>query len=92
MGHYANAVHPLSDLVIQNAKLFGNKKYLNNFRGRFDVIATKDICINEEIIVKYGDGYWRNLGKWLGGEFPNKSEETILRDERALRRQNNNKL
>ena len=90
MGHYANAVHPNSDSIIQNARFrFTSKKYLDNLRGRFDVIALKDINIDEEIIVKYGDGYWRTLDKWSSGELPNKSETTIRRDERALRRQNN---
>ena len=64
MGHYANSVHPLSDKIIQNARFdFKTKKYLEKFRGRFDVIAIKDINVNEEIIVKYGDEMVDNILK-----------------------------
>lgn len=86
-GHYANAVHPADPSITQNAKFCINddKVYLPNQRGRFNIYAVKDIAINEEIIVNYGEGYWLTIQKWEQAP-PIKSEASKAREERASKR------
>ena len=91
-GHFANAVHPAAPEIVQNAKfcISDEKKYLANQRGRFNIYATRDILLGEEIIVNYGDGYWLTIQKWEEmPEKPTKSAASKAREERALRRASN---
>ena len=87
MGHFANSTYEDTTLI-QNARLDLRKKfYLQDQRGRFYVIACRDINISEEIIVKYGDAYWNTLNKWKKGLIPTtKPKSDIERDERAMKR------
>src|SRR5205085_7901725 len=60
LGIYANAIHPLNSEVKQNARFhISSKVYLPDRRGRFDIVARKDIEIGEEVIVDYGKFYWK---------------------------------
>jgi hypothetical protein len=67
MGHYANSVHPENRNLSKNAKFLVNdakKKFykkLTHQRARFNVVATKDIKKDDEIIVDYGMGYWKTM-------------------------------
>ena len=63
LGHYANSIHPENPFVIKNAKIdkrelkkTKSNKYLFNNRMTVNLIATKDIKANQEIIIDYGIG------------------------------------
>lgn len=90
LGHYANSIHPLypSSFIQQNAKFrFQSKKYdMKQLRGRFNVIATKDIQPHEEIFVNYGPGYWQTMERWMREPQLEKSIAVQHRDLRAKRR------
>jgi hypothetical protein len=68
LGHYANASHPDSLFCEVNArfdkqclKRTKSLKTFNNNRMSIDIIANCDIDVDEEIIIKYGPGYWKKM-------------------------------
>jgi hypothetical protein len=55
-------------------------------RGRFDLIAKRDLKVDEEVIVDYGKGYWHTMNKWEKEGALEKPPSAIAREERAKRR------
>jgi hypothetical protein len=89
LGHLANGIHPMFAEPEQNARFDINprsKKYLSNKRGRFNVIAKRDLEIGDEVIVCYGDGYWNTMLTWETDGPPVKKPNEIARDVRAAKR------
>ena len=89
VGHFANAVHPESE-ILQNASfnMRGKKIFQEGRRGKFKIIAKAKISQGEEIIVNYGCGYWLTLQKWYAtGCVPmTKKTSTLKREERWNKR------
>jgi hypothetical protein len=70
MGHFANSVHPENPNLSQNARFLvteAKKKFYkeNTERARFNIVATKDIHVEDEIIVDYGKYYWYAMEKFI---------------------------
>jgi hypothetical protein len=90
VGHFANSVHPLNKKVKQNAKFdFRHKKMTSNERGKFEIVACRDIKKSEEIIVNYGSGYWLTMNRYFSNHsgLPREKPQSMLeRDQRALKR------
>ena len=90
VGHYANAVHPLSKDLKQNARFslsHNHKQIFPNNRGRFQIYAKEDIEVGDEIIVNYGKGYWKVVSDWFTKPRRVKSSTVLARDARAQHRQ-----
>lgn len=86
LGIYANAVHPLNKDLKQNARFcLRSKVYLPDRRGRYDIIARRDIKAGEEIVVSYGPFYWKAVQDFKENP-PVKPLTAIARDERARKR------
>jgi hypothetical protein len=86
LGIYANAIHPNNKEVKQNARFhIKSKVYLENKRGRYDILARRDIAKGEEIIVSYGKFYWTAVAKFKTNP-PVKPMAAVRRDERAMKR------
>ena len=93
LGHLCNSIHPDSPSVRRNAK-FDNKslkrnkgkKYHLKKRNKVDIIATKDIEIDEEIILDYGPGYWKVMSDFTQKGMNDKPHSIQERDERAKKR------
>ena len=89
VGHFANAIHPQSKELKQNARFslsHNHKQTLPGYRGRFHIYAKNDIEAGEEIIVNYGNGYWKKVDEWFSTPRPIKSPTVIARDVRAQKR------
>ena len=88
LGMFANSVGPAGEdetvHVEQNAAFdLMTKKILPNDRGRFDIRAKRKIHKDEEIIVNYGQGYWKHLTETIPTEQP---QSKLDRDARAAKR------
>lgn len=86
LGIYANAIHPLNKDLKQNARFcLKSKVYLQDGRGRYDILARRDIKAGEEIVVSYGAMYWQAIRDFKENP-PVKPLTAVARDERAKRR------
>jgi hypothetical protein len=99
IGHFANATQINDEGVAdppQNARFCMRTKkqwiVVNHqtgeayLRGRFDLIAKRDIKAGDEIILDYGKGYWKTMHEYWENGPPPRSEVSIAREERARRR------
>lgn len=94
IGHYANSLTPQQALEASfNAKIDLHKKRSwvvpgSSFqmRGRFDLVAKRNIKAHEEIILDYGKGYWLTMNNWITLGAPIKSQCAQSRESRYLRR------
>lgn len=99
IGHFANATQINDEGVAdppQNARFCMRTKkqwiVVNQqsgetyLRGRFDLIAKRDIKAGDEIILDYGKGYWKTMHEYWENGPPPRSEVSIAREERARRR------
>jgi hypothetical protein len=90
LGHYANGYRPDSLLDDINARF--DKKSLKKTKSMklflekrmsIDIIANHDIDVDEEIIIAYGQGYWKAMDNFLTNGPKEKPIAAIARDERA---------
>ncbi len=83
-GNFCNSIHPDQNIQ-QNARYaMRTKKFLQNNRGVFFIIATMEIKIDDEIIVDYSDGYWLACAEW--DKCPKyKSADVIAREKRLAK-------
>ena len=54
---------------------------------KIDLIATKDIAANEEIIIDYGSGYWKKMEEFSKFGITKKPISVQQRDARAKQRE-----
>lgn len=99
IGHFANATQTNDEGIAdppQNARfcMRTKKQWIvvnpqsgeTYLRGRFDLIAKRDIKAGDEIILDYGKGYWKTMHEYWENGPPPRSEVSIAREERARRR------
>ena len=77
--------------LTQNARFCLRHKHVlsSHTRGRFHLIAVRDISAHEEVLVHYGDGYWHTMRRFWSCDcvLPSRPKCVVDREERSARRQ-----